>query len=425
MELANDHISFTKSFADVKKPTLYPFQNRRTSRYLKGVFPSGFNTTRIRNDSVQTDGQSHFTSNDIVRLSKTVSSMSQSPQIDHEYKSFTSWTKGESSVASNNIPSQYEGDLYLDVAGPFFRDSSSINYPDRYDLEQPVTYEADMPPPLSIRHAISLDRKGKVNRNPTTNSSPGIVYLPTAVLPVIIPQHPMLRSGSRSSPTKPFKGKTQVPLEEMVAPHLLPQFLVLQLLRYRDIQSTIRVSEELMMGTRIKVPSNCSFVLLKMQIRHMFETEEGSAGALEINFFNNALGVWRPLKSKEDWETAKLVALERQEQLKVLFAFGKQAELVEGLMPTMANMPRAVSSNVSRSGDYSIGGRLSRASSEQTSLRFQPMKSQPISYYLPTVKSSVAISPANITPEKEPSLDKQLKFAQVLEQRLMMSRGVS
>lgn len=422
MELINEHISFTKSLSDIKKPTLYPFQNRRTSRYLKGVFPAGFNSSHIKNDLSQLDCKSHLTPNDIVRLSKSMSTTGQQPQIENEYKSFTSWTKGDSSVV-NNVTTQYEGDLYLDVAGPFFRDSTNAYYVDRRDPDQQGPFNVNADGPLSIRHVTSSDRKSKSAHSTIVSPTHDNIYLPTAVLPVIIPQHPMLRSATRKNANRQSKGKKSVPMDEIVAPHLLPQFLVLELLRYRDIQSSQRISEELMMGTRIKVPSSCTFVLLKMQIRHMFDTEDSGAGALEMNYYNNALEVWRPLSSKEDWAAAKLIALERQEQLKVLFAFGKQAELVEGLMSTPTTMRRAVSSNVSRSGDQSIGGRLSRTSGgELASFHFHPMKSQPISY-LPNVKpSTVAFSPTNAS--VEPSLEKQLKFGQVLEQRLMLSRAL-
>jgi len=124
-------------------PINYTFHNRRDDdRYLKNVFPSGFNLLRVRyaddsffhNDSTFSLNSSQNNSGGAKRNNTVATNTKLS-------ESFTQWTKGITTSEESSEDCQNYGDEYADVSGPYFRyysSSDSLSNPGTSNLDTPL-----------------------------------------------------------------------------------------------------------------------------------------------------------------------------------------------------------------------------------------------------------------------------------------------
>ena len=132
---------------EVKRPILYPFQNRRVNEvYLKNVYPSGFNIGMHRSNDTPNQSESQY-----FNVPKMIGSYNKikSPILsrsNNASESFIAWTKGEqSSPKSDSI--ENKDDCFADVAGPYFKDN-------RLDKEgystEAIAYVSNIEMPLNF-----------------------------------------------------------------------------------------------------------------------------------------------------------------------------------------------------------------------------------------------------------------------------------
>ena len=309
------------------------------------------------------------------------------------------------------------------------------------------------------------------NAASTTKINGGSYFLDNFSVP---PVQTTLGSTVRS-----YSGSPKSP--EAMIPRVLPSRIDIEFIRFRDFMPVMSTQSDTVHRHTLNIPSDASLKFIRNYVLSTLQKDEikdaerdesriaaGAKSALhtdrqdvELRYYHPTVKTWRLIQSPVEWLFAKQGAMERVESLKILYAIRKEEEIVEalrrskgsrrnsqsndvveakdrGTMSYMLDRPRLPNGEVPDTWGFQSSAGFSRAP-DQTEQRqrmtpvtpshhefeVRPPRRNPRifigSLYPPSVTSATVGRGRGEANNTSPiSLEKQIEFSRILEQRLMI-----